>query len=158
MSSPHSQKTRGVKAAPRVVRLITSVGFILTGLAFIVWPSKVATDYFETSIPSYAVGAMLVLGGAFCTAAWKTHRLSLDRAGLSALVAGLGVVSVAQTLAFFEFPISWPRLAGAIGLWTLTLVLVARWQDVKHQEQVADEAVAAAQALDEKEQRSDGLR
>ena len=130
--------------ARRGWRLVAGVAFVLAGLSYLIFPPVTATSYFSSDVPPRIWGAMMIFGGVLKVTASITTHLTIDRAGLTALAAGTAGLAAAQTMILFDFPITWTRLGGTFAYWILFVLLLMRWQDVKHEEDCAEEATEAA--------------
>ena len=127
----------------RVARFIAALSGICAGLFYIVFPPQTTTAFLEASWPAQAWGAFLLAGGALCAVAYTTRILVIDRLGLSFLITGTLALLAAQTMVMLQYPITYTRGGGTVILAVLVGFLVARWQDVRHDEQEAQAAIAA---------------
>lgn len=133
----------------RVARFVAAVAGICAGLFYIVFPPQTTTNFLDSSWPAQAWGAFLFAGGALCAVAYTTRILVIDRLGLSFLITGTVSLLCAQTMVMLQQPITYTRGGGTVILAVLIGFLVARWQDVRHDEQEAQVAIEATEQLGE---------
>lgn len=127
----------------RVARLIGAVFGILAGLFYIIFPPNTTTHFFDATWPAIAWGIFFLLGGVISSVAWWNRSLNLDRIGLTCLITGIAGLLFAQTMVMLEYPITYTRGGGTVILAVLAAYLIARWQDVRHDEQEAEAAIRA---------------
>lgn len=132
-----------------MARFVAAVAGICAGLFYIVFPPQTTTNFLDSSWPAQAWGAFLLAGGALCAIAYTTRILVIDRLGLSFLITGTISLLCAQTMVMLQQPITYTRGGGTVILAVLIGFLVARWQDVRHDEQEAQVAIEATKQLEE---------
>lgn len=128
---------------------MAAVAGICAGLFYVVFPPQTTTNFLDSSWPAQAWGAFLLAGGALCAVAYTTRILVVDRLGLSFLITGTVSLLCAQTMVMLQQPITYTRGGGTVILAVLIGFLVARWQDVRHDEQEAQAAIEATKRLGE---------
>lgn len=125
----------------RVARFMGALFGIVAGLFYIIFPPEMITDYLGSTWPVAAWGAFFLAGGIVSSAAWWSRILVMDRLGLSFLITGTLGLLFAQTGLMLVQPITYARGGGTVVLAILAAYLIARWQDVRHDEQEAEWAI-----------------
>lgn len=124
----------------RNARLIGYISAIVAGLSYIAFPPITSINQLSSALPAKLWGCFFALGGLVSVYAWVRRVLTLDRIGLSLIMIGLGALIINQHAVLLSDP-SWTRAGGTAILIVLFAFLVSRWQDVKHDEDLAEEAM-----------------
>lgn len=135
MSSPHRPR--------RVARLVAAIAGVFAGLFYVFFPPNTTTAFLDAAWPAQVWGVFFLLGGFICAAAWWSRVLIMDRIGLSFLITATVALLFTQTGVMLNHPITYTRGGGTVVLAILAGFLIARWQDVRHDEQEAQAAIAA---------------
>lgn len=124
----------------RHARLVGYISSILAGVAYIVFPPITSFYSYDAAWPAIGWGVLFILGGFVSIRAWYTRELLLDRIGLSLIIIGGFGMFIHQSYQSIV-SVSWTRLGYAGSILLLLSFLVSRWQDVLHDERMADKAV-----------------
>ena len=124
----------------RYARLVGYVAAILAGVAYIVFPPITSFYNLDAAWPAMVWGTLFILGGCVAIRAWTKKELLLDRIGLSLIIIGSFGMFIHQSYQAMV-SVTWTRLGYMGSILLLLSFLVSRWQDVRHDEQLAEAAI-----------------
>lgn len=125
----------------RVARLVASIVATLAGLFFVLFPPEASARFLGGELPIIIVGVFIFTGGLFCATSWWMRVLIIERIGLTLLLTGLAGLMAVQLMIVAHAEASPARWGVAALLAMITSYLVARWQDVRRDEVLAQEAI-----------------
>lgn len=105
---------------------LTAALFIAAGLAYIIFPPRTTSQFFDGQWPPILWGVMMVIGGVFELIGLRTKILNWSVLGLTFLWAGCGSLAAAQSMVAVAPPPTFTRGGGTIAYWILMLLIIAR--------------------------------
>ena len=135
-----TEKTSPQKRRAGYTRLIGYFLALVAGASYLLYPPFTSFNQFETNLPARMLGGFILIGSAVCIFAWASRMLILIRLGLTLLIIGTSALTLNQMYMVFVGP-TLTRIGGSIILCTLVAFLIAREQEVRHEELLAEESL-----------------
>jgi hypothetical protein len=135
----------------RWLRAAAFVVFMTAGGFFILAPPMSSSDFFNSSIPAIAWGAVFFIGGALALRGILAKTPHLEQLGVSLVVIAGIVLTINQSALMFEEPITWTRGGGTAAYAAFTLLAGSLIPGIR------DRVEVVSLAADISKERTDGL-
>lgn len=105
---------------------VTAIIFILAGLAYVVFPPRTTTQFFDATWPPLLWGGCMVLGGTLDLWGIRSKVYDWSILGLAFLWVGTGSLALAQTMVMIAPPPTLTRGGGTALYWVLMFFVIAK--------------------------------
>lgn len=123
----------------RAVRLVSALAAIILGGVYLVVVPDVSAAVAGQAWLVRAWGSSLLVGGLLTLQSWFSRVLIVERLGLTFIITGLAALLAVQ----LTLTVGSPEASGVGGSALVVMMLsyvIARWEDVRHDEHLAKEA------------------
>lgn len=110
----------------KILLQIIAVGFIVGGVAYLIFPPQTTSQFFDGSWPARTWGAAMIVGGVLDFIGLRTKFVDWSILGLAFLWAGTGSLALAQTMVMIAPPPTLTRGGGTALYWLLMIFVVSK--------------------------------
>lgn len=133
---PH--RTSRSKKISRLLRAVAFVLFMVAGGFYFFAPTISSTDFFNSSIPAMAWGAVFFIGGGIALRGGLGKLPYLERLGISLVVIAGSVLTINQIALMFEEPITWTRGGGTAAYAAFTALAASLLPEIRDRVGIID--------------------
>lgn len=131
-----------VSRVSRFSRASGSVIFVLAGIFYVFAPPNTTTEFFDTSWPAIAWGAVFIVGGFISGYGTLAKFPQVERLGVFMVMVAAICLTGAQIMVMWNAPVTWTRGGGTLVYLGFSAWVFDRWARLGDDEaairQVAD--------------------
>ena len=117
----------------RAVMVAAFIGFVISGIAYIIAPPRTTAQDFDSSVPAVMWGGVFLVGGIVAVAGVVKKTPHLERLGLMLIIIAGSVLTLSQAAVMFSDPVTWTRGGGTGVYGSFTLLAIAFWLRLRKQ-------------------------